>query len=105
MKIGNPIDMPAVTGGSGAAAPRPGVGEAGGPGKPAAPASEGGESATVKLSSTAASLMSGTAEFDAEKVAAIRQAIADGTYKIDAEAIADKLIANARELLDRGGSH
>ena len=105
MKIGNPIDMPAVTGGSGAAAPRPGVGEAGGTGKPAATAGATGESATVKLSSTAASLMSGTPEFDVEKVNAIRQAIADGTYKIDAEAIADKLIANARELLDRGGSH
>lgn len=64
-------------------------------------ASTPSESATVKLSSTAASLMASTPEFDAEKVAAIRQAIADGTFKPNAEAIADKLIANAQELLQR----
>jgi len=29
----------------------------------------------------------------------IRQAIADGSYKVDAGAIADKLIANAQEVL------
>lgn len=63
--------------------------------------------ATVTLSSTASQLMaaSGAAgEFDAEKVAAVRQAIEDGSYKVDPEAIADKLIANAKELLS-GRSH
>ena len=60
-------------------------------------------SATVALSSTAATLLSGGArgEFDAEKVARISQAIADGSFKINAEAIADKLIANAQELLGK----
>jgi negative regulator of flagellin synthesis FlgM len=59
-------------------------------------------SATVKLSSTAASLLAGasTPEFNAEKVAQVRQAIADGTYKVNADAIADKLIANAQEVLN-----
>jgi negative regulator of flagellin synthesis FlgM len=57
-------------------------------------------SATVALSSTASTLLSGTGgDFDAEKVARISAAIADGSYKIDAGAIADKLIANAQELL------
>ncbi|PPE67844.1 flagellar biosynthesis anti-sigma factor FlgM [Caldimonas caldifontis] len=70
-------------------------------GSPTAGASTSSESATVKLSSTAAGLMASTPEFDAEKVAAIRQAIADGTFKPNAEAIADKLIANAQELLQR----
>ncbi|PPE71739.1 flagellar biosynthesis anti-sigma factor FlgM [Caldimonas thermodepolymerans] len=102
MKIGNPIETP-VVGGTGAATPRPGVGESSGSAKPAAAAEPGNESATVKLSSTATSLLAATPEFDAEKVAAIRQAIADGTYRIDPEAIADKLIANARELLNRPG--
>ncbi len=37
--------------------------------------------------------------FDAAKVEAIKQAISDGRYTINAEAIADKLIASTRELL------
>jgi negative regulator of flagellin synthesis FlgM len=39
------------------------------------------------------------ATFDADKVAAIRQAIADGKFTIRADAIADKLISNVQELL------
>ena len=39
------------------------------------------------------------ADFDAEKVERIAQAIRDGKFKVNAEAIADKLIANAQELL------
>jgi negative regulator of flagellin synthesis FlgM len=31
----------------------------------------------------------------------MREAIANGTYKVDAEAIADKLLANAQEMLSR----
>ncbi len=56
---------------------------------------------SVQLSSAAAGLLSaaGAPEFDAAKVDRIRQAIADGTFKVDAEAIADKLIANAQEVL------
>ena len=42
-----------------------------------------------------------TADFDAEKVSRISQAIADGSYKINAEVIADKLIANAQEVLGK----
>jgi negative regulator of flagellin synthesis FlgM len=56
---------------------------------------------SVQLSSAAAGLLNAasTPEFDAAKVDRIRQAIADGTFKVDAEAIADKLIANAQEVL------
>lgn len=58
------------------------------------------ESAQVKISA-AARLAADPVEssFDADKVARIAQAIQDGTFKPNAEAIADKLIANARELL------
>lgn len=37
--------------------------------------------------------------FDAAKVEAIRQAISEGRFTINPEAIADKLIASTRELL------
>ena len=40
-------------------------------------------------------------EFDSEKVARISKSIDDGTFKINPEAIADKLISNAQELLKK----
>jgi negative regulator of flagellin synthesis FlgM len=40
-------------------------------------------------------------EVDVEKVNAMRQAIADKTYAVNPEAIAEKLLANAREMLER----
>jgi negative regulator of flagellin synthesis FlgM len=60
-------------------------------------------SAKVQLSSTATTLMAGAdaAEFDAAKVERISQAIADGSYKVNADVIADKLIANAQEALGK----
>lgn len=62
-------------------------------------------SSQVQISNTASTLLSGvkgsSAEFDAEKVARISKAIEDGTFKIDAAAIADKLIANAQEALGK----
>lgn len=36
---------------------------------------------------------------DLEKVAALRQAIAGGSFQVDAEAIYDGLVADAREML------
>ncbi len=38
---------------------------------------------------------------DTERVQAVREEIANGTFKVDAEAIADKLLANAQEILSR----
>jgi len=60
-------------------------------------------SARVQLSSQAAlsGADAGRADFDAEKVERIAQAIRDGNFRIDAEAIADRLIANAQELLPK----
>ena len=60
-------------------------------------------SATIELSSTASTLLSGnvTPEFDAEKVDRISKSIEDGTFKANPEAIADKLISNAQELLTK----
>ena len=96
MKIGHPADKPAA-----AAAGAPAAAETAKAGQAQAAAATADPSATVALSSTAATLLSGGAsgEFDAEKVARMSEAIASGNFKINAEAIADKLIANAQELL------
>lgn len=57
-------------------------------------------SATVTLSKAASTLLSeADPAFDAKKVAKVKQSIADGTYVVNPEAIADKLIANAREVI------
>ena len=59
-------------------------------------------SAKVELSSAAMlSTDSADGSFDTEKVNRIAQAIRDGKFKINPEAIADKLIVNAQELLGR----
>jgi negative regulator of flagellin synthesis FlgM len=60
-------------------------------------------SAKVELSAAATLLAAegNTADFDAEKVARIAQAIRDGKFEVNAGAIADKLIANTRELIAR----
>jgi negative regulator of flagellin synthesis FlgM len=77
------------------------------PAKPAAAHATGAAnvdaSATVALSSAASTLLStGSAgEFDADKVARIAGQIADGSFKVNPHAIADKLIANAQELLSK----
>lgn len=57
---------------------------------------------TVTLSSSTVSAMgpgSGGEVFNAEKVEAMRQSIANGTFQVNAEAIADKMLANAAEML------
>jgi negative regulator of flagellin synthesis FlgM len=61
----------------------------------------------VELSATVSGLQGGvTAEgegdFDAQKVDRIAQSIASGQFKINAEVIADKLIANAKDVLGKG---
>ena len=102
MKIGHPADKPT-------AAPIKA-----GPGTPASAANgtaaaasaipaQADASANIRLSNTASTLLSGSAtpEFDAEKVARISKAIDDGSFKINPEAIADKLISNATELLGK----
>jgi negative regulator of flagellin synthesis FlgM len=89
MKIG-PIETKPVT--TPAAPERKAVGAAGGPAE---------ASAQVQLSPAAKGLDAADATFDAEKVERIAQAIRDGKFQVDAEAIADKLIVNAEELLRR----
>lgn len=102
MKIGHPADkpLPAPAAGTPAAPAEAAKATAG---VHATGAAQVDASATVALSSTASTLLSGGAsgEFDAEKVARIAGQVADGSIKINPEAIADKLIANAQELLTK----
>jgi negative regulator of flagellin synthesis FlgM len=69
-----------------------------------ATATPGAEPSTqVALSKAATALTSSSTDssFDAKKVERIAQAIRDGKFQVNAEAIADKLIVNAQELLGR----
>jgi negative regulator of flagellin synthesis FlgM len=60
-------------------------------------------SAKVQLSSVSTLKAEGAdeASFDAAKVERIANAIREGRFEVNAGAIADKLIANAQELLGR----
>ena len=57
-------------------------------------------SATQSVSAAGAS---GGEVFNAEKVEAMKQAIASGTFQVNPEAIADKLLSNAAEMLGAAG--
>lgn len=78
------------------------------PNTPAAPAATSAAataqaSATVAISTTAAALSkaAGDGSFDTVKVDLLSRAINSGMFKPNPESIADKLIANAQELLSR----
>jgi negative regulator of flagellin synthesis FlgM len=62
-----------------------------------------GSGDTVAISPQASALaqIAGDGSFDAAKVERISQQIKDGSYQVNPETIADKLIANAQELLSR----
>lgn len=98
MKIGNPSDKP--VNGVGGGTRTESTASTKTSGKTAS--LDGGvtSSAKVTLSNTVASLLGGTdPAFDADKVAQVKQSIDDGSYQVNPEVIADKLIANAKELL------
>ena len=102
MKIGpsseQPVSKPVTPG---AQAPSDATRTAAGAASVAASPPASDASAKLALSSTASNLLTTGigAEFDAQKVASISAAIDNGSFKINPEAIADKLISNAQELL------
>lgn len=62
-----------------------------------------GVTVTLSPSTVSAMGLGGSSEvFNAEKVEAMKQAIANGTFQVNAEAIADKMLANAAEMLNGG---
>lgn len=69
-----------------------------------APASEPNAGVEVTLSPVTQTMTNGVARsgtdvFNAEKVQAMRTAIQNGSFSVNAEVIADKLLSNAREML------
>jgi negative regulator of flagellin synthesis FlgM len=110
MKIGNPEAAVGVGAVRAQDTAQKNAAETKAAGASAANAGAGAEadaSAQVQLSAAASSLLGAApaeADFDADKVARISQAIDNGSYKVNAEVIADRLIANAQELLGKVGS-
>ena len=106
MKVGNPSDKPVngATGGSRAEATKAPARSGSASGAEAL--DDGVEaSAKVTLSNLAGNLLTGAdPTFNAGKVNSVKASIDSGTYEVNPEVIADKLIANAKELLARGQS-
>lgn len=107
MKIGQPSNNPVPVSTTAAPAPAKGGKSAGSTASATATAAKnsqaGGVAVTVStLARTLESASQGeTADVDAKKVNSVRSAIQQGTYVVNAEAIADKLLANAQEILKR----
>lgn len=63
-------------------------------------------SSAAKLAASSGTAGTEDGSFDAAKVQRIAQAITEGKFTINAQAIADKLVSNAQELLDsRANKH
>jgi len=92
MKIASSLNVPAA--GSGAVSDRPAQA------KPASGSVPVVAGASVHLSDLSAQLVSSAPgpDFDHGRVEAIKQAIADGKLDVNADAVADRLIANALAL-------
>lgn len=62
-----------------------------------------GAGVTVSVSASTSEALAGSGQssdvFNADKVEAMKQSIADGSFKVNAEAIADKMLSNAAEML------
>ena len=101
--VAAPVSGPAGSGGAAAAASA--RAERNAPAGAAAQASDAGVSGTVTMSAAARSLgvasTSAGSGIDEAKVAAVKAAIAAGTFRVDSGAIADKLLTNAQEVLSR----
>ncbi|MCV2364324.1 flagellar biosynthesis anti-sigma factor FlgM [Paucibacter sp. DJ1R-11] len=109
MKIGNSPEIAAsAVGADKAGATQAGRSQAQGAAAAVAGKKAPEASATLELSTNATKLLAGVPEdgsFDTEKVGRISQAISDGKFTVNANVIADKLIANAQEMLSRMSPH
>lgn len=110
MKIGQPIDIPASVSPTASGAAQKAAQNASASNAASSQANQGTRSAGVAVTvSTLARAMekppvADAADVDTEKVATIKAAIQNGTYMVNAEAIADQLLSNAQEMLHRTSS-
>jgi negative regulator of flagellin synthesis FlgM len=105
MKIGQPLENLSLVSTTTQAAPSKGGANPVATASASAAKSTQSAGVAVTVSTLARSLGASnrgdTADVDMEKVASVRAAIQKGTYVVNPEAIADKLLGNAQEMLDR----
>lgn len=101
MKVNNPsLDTPLSKGVTGSAKRADGsTSTASSTSDTAAPAGVSVTLSATSRSYTQAAARSGTDVFNAQKVEAMRTAIQNGSFSVNPQAIADKLLSNAREML------
>jgi negative regulator of flagellin synthesis FlgM len=106
MKIGQKPELPGALAQTGLAKQTKGPASAAeGAAKGAVAVSTTGVPVTVSSAARALDQTArATGDFDAGKVKSVRTAIEKGTFSVDAEAIADKLLSNAQEILVRSRS-
>jgi negative regulator of flagellin synthesis FlgM len=105
MKIGQPSDIPVSVSQTGASNAQKASQTASATASDSAAKSTRSAGVAVTVSTLARDLekpeKSDAGDIDAQKVASVKASIQDGTFTVNAEAIADKLLANAQELLNR----
>lgn len=105
MKIGQPSDNSVPVHATAAQASAKGGQSASASATATAAKSTQSAGVAVTVSSLARTLESARrgepADVNTEKVKSVRSAIAQGTYVVNPEAIADKLLSNAQEMLNR----
>ena len=104
MKIGQPAELPVALRRPALAHPAKGA-SAKSPTGATAAARQQAASLTMTLPSSTSAMQqasrSEAADVEMELVDALRAAIADGSFQVNAQVIADKLLANAQEMLTR----
>jgi len=109
MKVDSSPDsyIGSVAGGPQKAAERPTAGAEAAAAAGAAAKPQPSAGVTVTLSSSTTQALTGAGGgssdvFNSEKVEAMKAAIANGSFQVNAEAIADKMLSNAAEMLSSG---
>ena len=102
MKIGQKPELPGALAQTGLAKQAKSPAAAEGAAKDAVAKSAAGVPVTVSIAARALSPSSRTTgDFDASKVKSVRTAIEKGEFSVDAEAVADRMLSNAQEILSR----